>query len=108
MAEEMNKNLPLGETEEEIEEIDVYTLTDENGNESQFELIGEATIEGVTYYALTELDENNNQIRSCAWRWKTAKKCSFPSTMTRNSTAWPTSLTISSPISTTTRKFYPI
>ena len=31
MAEEMNKNLPLGETEEEIEEIDVYTLTDENG-----------------------------------------------------------------------------
>ena len=62
MAEEMNKNLPLGETEEEIEEIDVYTLTDENGNESQFELIGEATIEGVTYYALTELDENNNQI----------------------------------------------
>ena len=61
MADNMNKNLPLGENEE-MEEIEVYTLTDENGNESQFELIGEATIEGVTYYALTELDENNNQI----------------------------------------------
>ena len=48
--------------EEEMEEVEVYTLTDEEGNESQFELIGEAEIDGVTYYALTELDEEGNQI----------------------------------------------
>ena len=46
--------------EEEMEEVEVYTLTDEEGNESQFELIGEAEIDGVTYYALTELDEEGN------------------------------------------------
>ena len=48
--------------EEEMEEVEVYTLTDEEGNESQFELIGEAEIDGVTYYALTELDEEGNQV----------------------------------------------
>ena len=48
--------------DEEMEEIEYYTLTDEEGNESQFELIGEAEIDGVTYYALTELDEEGNQV----------------------------------------------
>lgn len=48
--------------ETEMEEIEYYTLTDEEGNESQFELIGEAEIDGKTYYALTELDEEGNQI----------------------------------------------
>ena len=48
--------------ETEMEEIEYYTLTDEEGNESQFELIGEAEIDGNTYYALTELDEEGNQI----------------------------------------------
>jgi uncharacterized protein YrzB (UPF0473 family) len=48
--------------DEEMEEIEYYTLTDEDGNESQFELIGEAEIDGVTYYALTELDEEGNQV----------------------------------------------
>lgn len=48
--------------EEEMEEVEVYTLTDEEGNESQFELIGEAEIDGVTYYALTELDDEGNQV----------------------------------------------
>ena len=48
--------------ETEMEEIEYYTLTDEEGNESQFELIGEAEIDGHTYYALTELDEEGNQI----------------------------------------------
>lgn len=48
--------------ETEMEEIEYYTLTDEEGNESQFELISEAEIDGNTYYALTELDEEGNQI----------------------------------------------
>ena len=61
MADEMNKTPASGENEE-MEEIDVYTLTDEEGNESQFELIGECTMDGETYYALTELDEDGNQI----------------------------------------------
>jgi len=61
MSDEMNKNIPDGENEE-MEQIDVYTLTDEEGNESEFELIGEVEIEGVTYYALTELDKDYNQI----------------------------------------------
>jgi len=57
----MNKDL-AGIPEEELEEIEVYTLTDEDGNESQFELIGQCTMDGVTYYALTELDDDANQI----------------------------------------------
>ena len=61
MADEMNKTPASGENEE-MEEIDVYTLTDEEGNESQFELIGECTMDGETYYALTELDDDGNQI----------------------------------------------
>ena len=52
------KNIP----EEMQDEIDVYTLTDEDGNEKQFELIGEAEIDGKTYYALTELDDEYNQV----------------------------------------------
>ena len=48
--------------EEMMEEIDIYTLTDEEGNESQFELIDEVEMDGVTYYALTELDAEGNQV----------------------------------------------
>ena len=47
---------------DELFNEEVFTLTDEEGNESQFELIGEAEIDGVTYYALTELDEEGNQV----------------------------------------------
>ena len=46
----------------EMDEIEVYTLTDEDGNESQFELIGECEKDGKTYYALTELDAEGNQV----------------------------------------------
>ncbi len=56
MADEKNLN------EEMIEEIEVYTLTDEEGNENQFELIGTYEFEGTTYYALTELDAEGNQV----------------------------------------------
>ena len=48
--------------ETEMEEIEYYTLTDEEGNESQFELIGECEKDGKTYYALTELDAEGNQV----------------------------------------------
>lgn len=52
---------PMDE-ELEMDEIEVYTLTDEDGNESQFELIGECEKDGKTYYALTELDAEGNQV----------------------------------------------
>lgn len=62
MADEM-KNVPTpDDVSEEMEEIECFTLTDEEGNESQFEVIGTAILEDVTYYALTELDDQMNQI----------------------------------------------
>ena len=57
MADDKKKN-NLPEEEEDMEEIETYTLTDENGDEAEFELIGEAELDGVTYYAMQELDEN--------------------------------------------------
>jgi uncharacterized protein YrzB (UPF0473 family) len=45
---------------EDMYEAEVYTLTDEEGNESQFELIGTCELEGVTYCALVPLDENGD------------------------------------------------
>ncbi len=61
MAEE--KKIPTEGLEElGTEEIEIYTLTDEDGNESQFELIGECEKDGKIYYALTELDAEGNQV----------------------------------------------
>lgn len=59
MADEKKNMDPADEL---MEEIDIYTLTDEDGNESQFELIGEVDLDGKTYYALTELDAEGNQV----------------------------------------------
>ena len=47
---------------DELFSEEVFTLTDEDGNEKQFELLGSQEIDGNTYYALTELDEEGNQI----------------------------------------------
>ena len=57
MAED--KKLPAEEAEEEVE---YYTLTDEDGNESQFELLSTAELDGKTYYALTELDDKGQEV----------------------------------------------
>ena len=38
--------------EEEMEEVEVYTLTDEEGNESDFEFIGRIELDGNTYVAI--------------------------------------------------------
>ena len=35
----------------------IYTLTDENGNEIQFELIGACEFKGVQYYAMIPVDD---------------------------------------------------
>ena len=39
-------------------ESDIYTLTDEEGNESEYQLIGEEEIDGQFYIALVPLEEN--------------------------------------------------
>ena len=49
MADE--KNLPEEEFESEI-----YTLTDENGNDEEFELLAELEDNGITYLAMAPLD----------------------------------------------------
>ena len=55
MADE-NKNLP-----EEEEEVDVFTLTDEEGNEQQFEILGSIELDGNVYYAMTPVDEDTDE-----------------------------------------------
>lgn len=42
----------MAENDEIFENEDIYTLTDEEGNESDYELIGSIEENGVTYYAL--------------------------------------------------------
>ena len=42
----------MAENDEIFENEDIYTLTDEEGNESDYELIGSIEENGVVYYAL--------------------------------------------------------
>ena len=54
-------NEKMNETQNE-EEIDIITLTDEDGKEIDFEVIGDAEIDGVTYFAMTPAGaEANNE-----------------------------------------------
>ena len=50
MADE--KNLP-----EETLDSEIYTLTDEDGNDAEFELLAELEDNGITYLAMAPLDE---------------------------------------------------
>ena len=50
------KNLP----EEEFDD-GIFTLTDEDGNESQFELIATTEVDGFTYMAMTPVKENADE-----------------------------------------------
>ena len=47
--------------EELFEEAEIFTLTDEEGNENQFELIGSHEMDGVTYLALVPIDDNDDE-----------------------------------------------
>lgn len=42
---------------ESMDDEEIFTLTDEDGKESQFELIGTTEIDGVVYMAMTPADE---------------------------------------------------
>ena len=55
MADEKKNDTP----EEELDEVEIFTLTDEDGKELNFMLIDDVEMDGVTYYAMVEVDENN-------------------------------------------------
>ncbi|MDD6799534.1 MAG: DUF1292 domain-containing protein [Firmicutes bacterium] len=46
---------------EELYNDEIYTLTDDEGNENQFELIGSREIDGNTYLALVPIDGNDDE-----------------------------------------------
>ena len=46
---------------DEILEGEFYTLTDEDGNESRFELIGSVEMKGTTYYAFIPADDVDSE-----------------------------------------------
>lgn len=48
------------ETEEEFDD-GIYTLTDENGKEEQFELLGTCELDGNVYYAFVPADEESEE-----------------------------------------------
>ena len=45
--------------DETFSDEEIFTLTDEDGNENQFELIGSQEIDGNTYLALVPIDDEN-------------------------------------------------
>ncbi|HPE95865.1 MAG TPA: DUF1292 domain-containing protein [Bacillota bacterium] len=53
---------------DDCDEMEIYTLSDENGEESQFCLIGTLEHDGNTYVALTPMDDDKDEyvILRCA------------------------------------------
>ena len=52
----------MSENEKEYYDADVYTLTDEDGVEAQYEEIGVAEVEDNVYHALVPLDDDGNAV----------------------------------------------
>ena len=46
---------------------ELYTLTDEDGNELQFEVIGSAEIKGTVYYAMIPTDDQPAEADYCEY-----------------------------------------
>ena len=62
MAEDKELNNAAAPEDGEDEEFEYYTLTDEEGKETNFELLAEAELDGVRYYAMTELDDEDEPV----------------------------------------------
>ncbi len=45
---------------EDLFNDEIYTLTDDEGNESQFELLASREIDGATYFALIPMEDNDS------------------------------------------------
>lgn len=54
-----DQNLENPAEAEELE-AEIYTLTDENGEEHDFELLAQAEIDGVTYLAMIPVEEQDS------------------------------------------------
>ena len=48
---------------------DIYNLTDEDGQEEAFKLIGKCEYEGKVYYAFQSLDEENETFKYICIDW---------------------------------------
>ena len=46
---------------DENDEPEIFLLTDENGKESKFELIGETEMDGTVYYAMVPVEEKSDE-----------------------------------------------
>jgi len=58
----MINNEEMNTVDEEMEESPIYTLTDEEtGEEKDFELLAEGTIDGKLYFALVPADEESEE-----------------------------------------------
>ncbi len=47
----------------EEEQVERFTLTDEEGNEIEFELVGSGEVDGAVYYAMIPAEEANDENR---------------------------------------------
>lgn len=54
MSDNVNKNAPI----EEEYDVDVYTLVDEDGVETDFEFLGTIELDGNTYVAFSPIEQN--------------------------------------------------
>lgn len=45
------------------DEVEIFTLTDEDGNESDFELVGSGEVDGVMYYAMIPAEQAQDEDR---------------------------------------------
>ncbi|MBQ9415795.1 MAG: DUF1292 domain-containing protein [Clostridia bacterium] len=59
MAEE-KKDLQAENEEEEM--VDVWTLTDEDGNDVDFEVLDEVELDGSKYYAMVPSEESDEEV----------------------------------------------
>lgn len=57
----MEKDEKIIEDSDNTEEVEVYTLVDEEGKESQFEVIGKHEMDGVLYFALIPVEEESDE-----------------------------------------------
>ena len=53
--------------QEQETEVEIYTLQDEEGNDHEFELIGTCERNGVTYYAMIPVEENEKEDEFCEY-----------------------------------------
>lgn len=58
MSEKKENNLP---------EVEIYTLQDEEGNEHDFELIGTCERNGTNYYAMIAVEDSNDSNEFCEY-----------------------------------------